>query len=103
MMYGHIEQPRHQAHHLLAIRDLQRRYHGFTEFVPLPFVAGEAPMYLRGRRAARADLPRGRAAARGRAHRAVPGRAEHTGLVGEDGRRGCRGLPARGATTSAAR
>ncbi len=49
MMYGHIEQPRHQAHHLLAIRDLQRKYHGFTEFVPLPFVAGEAPMYLRGR------------------------------------------------------
>ena len=49
MMYGHIEQPRHQAHHLLAIRALQRKYHGFTEFVPLPFVAGEAPMYLRGR------------------------------------------------------
>jgi FO synthase len=49
IMYGHIEQPRHQAHHLLLIRELQRKYHGFTEFVPLPFVAGEAPMYLRGR------------------------------------------------------
>ena len=49
IMYGHIEKLQHQAHHLLLVRDLQRRHGGFTEFVPLPFVAGEAPMYLRGR------------------------------------------------------
>ncbi len=49
MMYGHIERLEHQAHHLLLIRELQRRHGGFTEFVPLPFVAGEAPMFLRGR------------------------------------------------------
>ena len=39
MMFGHIEQPRNQARHLLAVRDLQRETGGFTEFVPLPFVA----------------------------------------------------------------
>ena len=49
MMFGHIEQPRNQARHLLAVRDLQRETGGFTEFVPLPFVADEAPIALRGR------------------------------------------------------
>jgi len=49
IMFGHIEQPRHQAHHILQVRNLQRRHGGFTEFVPLPFVAEEAPMFLRGR------------------------------------------------------
>ena len=34
--------------HLLALRDLQAETGGFTEFVPLPFVHMEAPMYLRG-------------------------------------------------------
>jgi FO synthase len=48
IMYGHIEQPRHWAAHLLSIRELQRRTGGFTEFVPLPFVHMEAPMFLRG-------------------------------------------------------
>ncbi|AQA20236.1 2-phospho-L-lactate guanylyltransferase [Halioglobus japonicus] len=49
IMYGHIESPQHWAHHLLAVRDLQQRTGGFTEFVPLPFVHMEAPMYLKGR------------------------------------------------------
>jgi FO synthase len=49
MMFGHIESPRNQARHLLAVRDLQRETGGFTEFVPLPFVADEAPIALRGR------------------------------------------------------
>ncbi|MGI9288365.1 MAG: hypothetical protein ACR2P1_23470, partial [Pseudomonadales bacterium] len=31
------------------IRELQRKTDGFTEIVPLPFVAQEAPMYLKGR------------------------------------------------------
>jgi FO synthase len=48
MMFGHVEQPIHWARHLLAIRDQQARSGGFTEFVPLPFVAREAPMFLRG-------------------------------------------------------
>ena len=49
VMFGHIERPRHQARHLLRLRDLQMRTGGFTEFVPLPFVHMEAPIYLRGR------------------------------------------------------
>ncbi len=48
VMYGHIEEPRHWARHLFEIRQLQQRTGGFTEFVPLPFVHMEAPMFLRG-------------------------------------------------------
>ena len=48
IMYGHIDQPRHWASHLLHIRELQQRTGGFTEFVPLPFVHMEAPIYLKG-------------------------------------------------------
>ena len=48
IMYGHVERPEHWANHLLRLRDLQAETGGFTEFVPLPFVHMEAPMYLRG-------------------------------------------------------
>ncbi len=47
-MYGHIEHPLSWARHLMALRDLQAETGGFTEFVPLPFVHMEAPMYLKG-------------------------------------------------------
>jgi FO synthase len=49
IMYGHIEGPRNWARHLLRLRELQKRTSGFTEFVPLPFVHMEAPIYLKGR------------------------------------------------------
>jgi FO synthase len=49
IMFGHLEEPRHWARHLLAIRDLQEETRGFTEFVPLPFVHMEAPLWRRGR------------------------------------------------------
>ena len=49
VMYGHVEKPYHWARHLLRIRDLQADTGGFTEFVPLPFVHMEAPMYLKGK------------------------------------------------------
>lgn len=49
MMFGHVDAPEHWARHLIEIRELQRRTGGFTEFVPLPFVALEAPIYLKGR------------------------------------------------------
>lgn len=48
IMFGHLERPEHWAHHLLAIANLQKKTGGFSEFVPLPFVAAEAPMYRRG-------------------------------------------------------
>ena len=48
IMFGHVEGPQSWAAHLLHVRDLQERTGGLTEFVPLPFVHMEAPMYLRG-------------------------------------------------------
>jgi hypothetical protein len=49
IMYGHVEQARHWAAHLLAVRELQEETAGFTEFVPLPFVHMEAPLWRSGR------------------------------------------------------
>ena len=49
IMYGHIDRPRHWARHLARVRALQKRTGGFTEFVPLPFVHMEAPIYLKGK------------------------------------------------------
>ena len=49
IMYGHIESPIHWSNHLTAIRELQQKTGGFTEFVPLPYVPMEAPMYLKGK------------------------------------------------------
>lgn len=48
IMFGHMERPIHQARHLSAIRHLQLRSGGFTEFVPLPFVHMQSPIYMRG-------------------------------------------------------
>jgi len=47
IMFGSIEHPRSWARHLIATRDLQKETGGFTEFVPLPFVHMEAPIYHR--------------------------------------------------------
>lgn len=49
IMFGHIDRPIHWARHLLRLRDLQVRSGGITEFVPLPFVPMEAPIYRRGK------------------------------------------------------
>ena len=48
IMFGHVDKPIHWARHLLNILNLQKETGGFTEFVPLPFVPMEAPMYVRG-------------------------------------------------------
>jgi FO synthase len=49
MMFGHVEAPLNWARHFVHAREQQRRSGGFTEFVPLPFVHMEAPMWLQGR------------------------------------------------------
>ncbi|OAE34331.1 hypothetical protein AXG93_1054s1150 [Marchantia polymorpha subsp. ruderalis] len=49
IMFGHLDRPYHWARHLLHVRNLQMRTGGFTEFVPLPFVHMEAPVFLKGR------------------------------------------------------
>jgi FO synthase len=48
IMFGHLDHLGHWAAHLLAIRRLQLATGGFTEFVPLPFVHMQSPVYLRG-------------------------------------------------------
>ncbi len=48
IMFGHLERPEHWARHLAHIRALQAETGGFTEFVPLPFVHMEAPLWRRG-------------------------------------------------------
>ncbi|MEE8370873.1 MAG: 5-amino-6-(D-ribitylamino)uracil--L-tyrosine 4-hydroxyphenyl transferase CofH, partial [Sphingomonadales bacterium] len=48
IMFGHVDTYRDWARHLLTVRALQEKTGGFTEFVPLPFVAREAPFYKSG-------------------------------------------------------
>ncbi|MCB5168504.1 bifunctional FO biosynthesis protein CofGH [Streptomyces bambusae] len=48
MMYGHVDQPRHWLGHFRTLVDIQRRTGGFTEFVTLPFIHTNAPVYLAG-------------------------------------------------------
>ena len=48
IMFGHVDQPKHWARHLLHLRHQQQATGGFTEFVPLPFVPMETPIHLRG-------------------------------------------------------
>jgi FO synthase len=49
VMFGHVDRYEHWARHILRIRELQGETAGFTEFVPLPFVHMEAPIYVKGR------------------------------------------------------
>ncbi|MFT4054045.1 MAG: 5-amino-6-(D-ribitylamino)uracil--L-tyrosine 4-hydroxyphenyl transferase CofH [Novosphingobium sp.] len=49
IMFGHVDEYRHWARHLLTLRELQMETGGFTEFVPLPFVHMEAPIWRKGR------------------------------------------------------
>jgi FO synthase subunit 2 len=45
MMFGHIETALDRVNHIAKIREIQKDTGGFTEFVPLNFIASEAPMY----------------------------------------------------------
>lgn len=48
IMFGHVDRYEHWARHLIRIRALQTETGGFTEFVPLPFVHMEAPIWRKG-------------------------------------------------------
>jgi FO synthase len=48
MMYGHVDNPTHWVAHLRLLASIQDRTGGFTEFVPLPFVHANSPIYLAG-------------------------------------------------------
>ncbi len=45
MMFGHIETAKDRVKHIAKLREIQKETGGFTEFVPLNFIASEAPMY----------------------------------------------------------
>ncbi|MFA5785779.1 MAG: bifunctional FO biosynthesis protein CofGH [Actinomycetota bacterium] len=49
IMYGHVDTPVHWVAHLKRIRRIQLETGGITEFVPLPFVHSNAPIYLAGK------------------------------------------------------
>jgi FO synthase len=49
IMFGHVDAPPHWVAHLRRLRRIQLDTGGFTEFVPLPFVHRNAPIYLAGR------------------------------------------------------
>ncbi len=90
MMYGHVDQPRHWLGHLRLLAQIQRETGGFTEFVTLPFIHTNAPVYLAG--IARPG-PTSRdnlavtAMARLLLHPHIP---QHPDQLGEAGRRGRR-------------
>jgi FO synthase len=48
MMYGHVDQPHHWLGHLRLLAQIQQETGGFTEFVTLPFIHTNAPVYLAG-------------------------------------------------------
>lgn len=49
IMFGHVDSTHHWAEHLLILRDIQIETQGITEFVPLPFVHMEAPVFKAGK------------------------------------------------------
>ena len=48
MMYGHVDEPSHWLGHFRTLARIQRETGGFTEFVGLPFIHTNAPIYLAG-------------------------------------------------------
>ncbi len=48
MMYGHVDHPGHWLTHFRVLAKLQDQTGGLTEFVALPFVHRNAPIYLAG-------------------------------------------------------
>ncbi len=48
MMYGHVDNPSHWLGHFRTLARIQQQTGGFTEFVALPFIHTNAPIYLAG-------------------------------------------------------
>jgi FO synthase len=96
MMFGHVDEPRHWAGHLHLLRRLQERnleqgLAGFTEFVPLPFIHQQAPIYLAGIARPGPTWGGDRPGPRRRAARAARCDRQRANVLGEGGpRRGSR-------------
>jgi FO synthase len=61
MMYGHVDAPEHWLAHLRTLARIQDCTGGFTEFVALPFIHQNAPLYLAGKARAGATMQENRA------------------------------------------
>src|SRR5258708_27811327 len=59
-MCGHVDGATDWVGHLRRIRMIQEETGGFTEFVPLPFVHQNAPIYLAGKARAGATIAENR-------------------------------------------
>ena len=73
-MFGHVDAPPHWVAHIRRLARIQADTGGFTEFVPLPFVHQNAPIYLAGKARPGATFEEKLRDARGRAH---PARRTH--------------------------
>jgi FO synthase len=60
MMYGHVDAPPHWVAHIRRLARIQADTGGFTEFVPLPFVHQNSPIYLAGKARASATFEENR-------------------------------------------
>jgi FO synthase len=60
IMYGHVDAPPHWVAHIRRLARIQDETGGFTEFVPLPFVHQNAPIYLAGKARAGATFQENR-------------------------------------------
>ena len=60
IMYGHVDAPPHWVAHIRRIARIQDETDGFTEFVPLPFVHQNSPIYLAGKARAGATFEENR-------------------------------------------
>ena len=49
IMFGHVDAPPHWVAHIRRLGRIQADTGGFTEFVPLPFVHQNSPIYLSGK------------------------------------------------------
>jgi FO synthase len=49
IMFGHVDAPPHWVAHIRRLGRIQDETGGFTEFVPLPFVWQNSPIYLAGK------------------------------------------------------
>ncbi len=49
IMYGHVDAPPHWVGHIRRLGRIQSETGGFTEWVPLPFVHQNSPIYLAGK------------------------------------------------------
>ena len=85
IMFGHVDRPEHWARHLLRIRALQATHRRLHRIRAAAVRADGSADLSQGPRAARPDLPRGGADARGGAAGAASADPQHPDLLGEDG------------------